>query len=151
MSEASYKEDVLAWSRAQAAALRRREAGHNQLDYENLAEEIESVGLSELRSCESQVANVLEHMLKIEYIRSPESIRGWRVEIRSFRKGLRKWLTKTIANEIRAEFDEEVEDAIALMEGRGHITAEQAEEARERGRTWEQVVDPEWYPEPRYE
>jgi hypothetical protein len=90
-------------------------------------------------------------MLKIEYVRSPESVRGWRIELRGFRKALRKRLTKTIANEIRAEFADEVEDAIALMEGRGHITPEQAAEARERGRTWEQVVDPDWYPEPRYE
>lgn len=151
MSEASYKEDVLAWSRVQAEALRRRESGHNQLDYENLAEEIESVGRSELRSCGSQVSNILQHMLKIEYVRSPESIRGWRIEVRAFRRGLLKWLTRTIENELRAELDEEVEDAIALMEGRGFITAEQAVEARERGRSWEQVVDPDWYPEPRYD
>jgi hypothetical protein len=151
MSETSYKEDVLAWSRAQAAALRRRDAGHNQLDYENLAEEIESVGLSELRSCSSQVANILEHMLKIEFVRSPESIRGWRTEIRAFRKGLRKWITRTIENELRAELEEEIEDVILLMEGRGLITPEQAAEARERGRIWEQIVDLDWYPEPRYE
>jgi len=151
MSEASYKEDVLAWSRVQARALRRRGTGSDQLDYENLADEIESVGLSELRSCGDYLAGLLEHMLRIEYVRSPEDVRGWRAEIRAFRKALRKRLSRTIANELRAEFDEEVEDAIILMEGRGLITAEQAAEARERGRTWEQVVDPDWYPEPRYD
>jgi hypothetical protein len=151
MSEASYKEDVLAWSREQAAALRRRDAGHNMLDWDNLAEEIESVGLSELRRCESQVANILEHMLKIEYVRAPDSIRGWRKEIRAFRKSLRRWLTRTIENEIRAELDEEAEDAIlGLLEDEA-ITPEQAEDARARGRTWEQIVDPDWFPEPRYE
>jgi hypothetical protein len=31
------------------------------------------------------------------------------------------------------------------------ITPQQAAEARARGRTWEQVVDPDWYPEPQYE
>ena len=53
MSEASYKDDVLAWSRAQAAALRRRDAGHDVLDWDNLAEEIEDVGNSILWGCES--------------------------------------------------------------------------------------------------
>jgi len=151
MSEAAYKQDVLAWSREQAAALRRREAGHDLLDYENLAEEIESVGRSELRACGSHVADILEHLLKVEYVRSPENVRGWRMEIRAFRKDLRKWITRTIENELRAELDGEVEEAILLLEIAELITPEQAAEARERGRTWEQITDPDWYPEPRYE
>jgi hypothetical protein len=112
MSEASYKEDVLAWSRAQAAALRRRETGHNILDWDNLAEEIEDVGNSILYGCESQVENILEHMLKIEYVRSPESIPGWRREIRAVRKPLRKRITRTIESELGAGFEEAVEDAV---------------------------------------
>lgn len=151
MSEALYKEDVLAWSRAQAAALRRRETGHNALDWDNLAEEIEDVGNSILWGCESQVENILEHMLKIEYVRSPDSIPGWRREIRAFRKPLRKRMTRTIEREIRAEFEEAVQEAVIQLELGELITPEQAAEARGRGRTWEQVVDPDWYPEPRYE
>lgn len=151
MSDVSYQHDVLAWSRAQAAALRRREAGHNALDYDNLAEEIEDVGLSILHGCESQVANILEHMLKIEYVRSPEDLPRWRAEIRAFRKPLRKRMTRSIENELRAEFDEAVQDAVAQLETAALLTPEQAAEARARGRAWEQVVGPDWYPEPRAE
>lgn len=150
MSDASYEHDVLAWSRAQAAALRRREAGHNALDYDNLAEEIEDVGKTELHACESQVENILEHMLKIEYFGSPRDVPGRRREIRAFRRPLEKRLMRTIEAQIRSELDGTLERIIRDMEAEGDLTPEQAAEARGRGRTWEQVVDPDWIPEPRY-
>jgi hypothetical protein len=49
-----YDDDILLWSERQAALLRRRAA--NELDWENIAEEIEDVGCSELRSCRSLFA-----------------------------------------------------------------------------------------------
>ena len=151
MTEASYRDDILAWSRAQAAALRRREAGHNSLDWDNLAEEIEDVGNSILYGCESQIENILEHMLKIEYVRSPRDVPGWRSEIRAFRKPLRKRMTRSMEAELRADFAEAVQDAVRQLEVAELITPEQVVEARERGRAWEQVLDLEWFPEPRYD
>ena len=63
-----YEKDFLAWTEQQAVLLRRREAGHlvNDLDVDwaNLAEEIESMGASQRSACRSRLA-VLARMLTI--------------------------------------------------------------------------------------
>ena len=151
MSDSLYEQDILAWSEQQAAALRRRESGHNALDYENLAEEIGDVGLSILHGCESQIENILEHMLKIEYVRSPENIPHWRKEISAFRRPLRKRLSPTMRRRVEAELEETIADVVRDLRAGELLTEDQAAEARERGRTLEQIMDPDWYPQPRYE
>jgi hypothetical protein len=81
MSEAKtlYDEDFLAWSRQQAEALRSAaRGGSNQpLDWENLAEEIESVGISQRSALSSQVRRMIRHFLKLEFARATEPRRGW--------------------------------------------------------------------------
>ncbi|MBV9250584.1 MAG: DUF29 domain-containing protein [Acetobacteraceae bacterium] len=59
-----YDADVLLWSEQQAELLRRRAA--NALDWENLAEEIEDVGRSQLNAVESLLTQALLHYLKAE-------------------------------------------------------------------------------------
>ncbi len=52
-----YDEDVVAWAEQQAAALRALGARpdlSNALDWENVIEEVESVGLSEIRAFEER-------------------------------------------------------------------------------------------------
>jgi hypothetical protein len=65
-----YEADVLLWSERQAALLPRRAAGalvnDAERDWSNIAEEIEDVGRSELRSCQSLLRQALRHMLKAE-------------------------------------------------------------------------------------
>jgi hypothetical protein len=60
-----YEADLYAWTKAQADALRRRAA--NEIDWENLAEEIESVGNSDRRAIESRLKILLIHLLKWRY------------------------------------------------------------------------------------
>lgn len=80
-----YDEDVLLWSERQAELLRRRAAGElvndAELDWSNIAEEIESVGISERRALASNIRNILEHLIKLEA--SPASMprAGWRATI----------------------------------------------------------------------
>jgi hypothetical protein len=57
-----YDDDLLLWSERQAALLRRMAAGervNDQVDWENVAEEIEDVGRSSLRACRSQLLQAL--------------------------------------------------------------------------------------------
>ena len=64
-----YDTDILTWSERQAALRRRVEAGekvNDQVDWENVIEEIESVGRSELHDVESLLTQALAHMLKAE-------------------------------------------------------------------------------------
>ena len=60
-----YDRDLNAWSSAQADALRRRAT--NEIDYENIAQEIEAVGQSQRDQIESRLENLLIHLLKWYY------------------------------------------------------------------------------------
>ncbi|MBN9559676.1 MAG: DUF29 domain-containing protein [Alphaproteobacteria bacterium] len=69
-----YDNDILTWSERQAALLRRVAAGeapNETPDWENIVEEIESVGRSELHRTESLLIQALRHRLKI--MASPDS------------------------------------------------------------------------------
>ena len=57
-----YESDLYEWTREQADALRRRAA--NELDWDNLAEEIESLGTSNQDQIESRLENLILHLLK---------------------------------------------------------------------------------------
>ena len=74
-----YDDDFVAWSKEQAEALRAEaRAGSNQkLDWENLAEEVESLGRSQLHELKSQVRRVIEHLLKLEYSLASDPRSGW--------------------------------------------------------------------------
>ena len=66
---ALYDRDFYLWTQTEAAKLRRAgEARLNlDLDFDNLAEEVESMGRSQLRSLESTLARVIEHLLKLQH------------------------------------------------------------------------------------
>jgi hypothetical protein len=74
-----YDTDFLAWSKEQAEALRSvAHGGSNQkLDWENLAEEIESLGISQRSALASQIRRVIRHFLKLEFSPAVEPRRGW--------------------------------------------------------------------------
>jgi Domain of unknown function DUF29 len=78
-----YEDDILLWSEQQADVLRRRAA--NELDWNNLAEEIEDVGKSQLRGVASHLVQALLHNLKADaWPLSPE-VPHWRAEARGQR------------------------------------------------------------------
>ena len=64
-----YSTDILAWSEHQGALLRRRASGElvneAELDWPNLAEEIETLGRSERRALESHIRTIIEHLAKL--------------------------------------------------------------------------------------
>jgi hypothetical protein len=74
-----YDEDFLAWSKEQAEALRAEaRAGSNRnLDWENLAEEVESLGVSQKTALRSQMRRVIQHLLKLEFSPTTAPRRGW--------------------------------------------------------------------------
>jgi hypothetical protein len=63
-----YDDDIYAWAEQQAEALRRlaetRRDLPNELDLENLAEEIQDVGKSELHETENLLTQLLVHLIK---------------------------------------------------------------------------------------
>jgi hypothetical protein len=90
-----YERDVLAWSQHQADLLRRLGRGErvNDIDWANVVEEIEDLGLSELHSVESVLDLFLVHLLKVRI--SPDSLATghWRREVLAFQKNARRRFT----------------------------------------------------------
>lgn len=89
-----YDADILLWSEHQAELLRRRAAGElvneAELDWSNIAEEIESVGRSELRAVESHLVQALLHDLKAEAWPLSRDVPHWRAEARGQRADARR-------------------------------------------------------------
>jgi hypothetical protein len=89
-----YGDDILLWSERQADLLRRRAAGElindAEMDWPNIAEEIEDVGRSELRSVESLLVQALRHMLKAEAWPQSRDAPNWRADAVDFRRQARR-------------------------------------------------------------
>ncbi len=78
-----YDDDFYAWTQNQAERLRAR--AHNEIDWDNTAEEIESVGASEKRAIGNNLARVIDHMLKWHF--QPEQRKyGWYASIQEHRQ-----------------------------------------------------------------
>jgi hypothetical protein len=91
-----YERDYYAWLRDQVRALRERRI--EEVDWDNVAEEIEDLGKSERRGISSHLAKVVEHLLKLEYahgIFSEYNARAWRLSVRSARRQIRKLLNES--------------------------------------------------------
>lgn len=83
-----YWDDVLLWSEQQAGLLRRLAAGervNEQIDWENLIEEVESVGNEQLHAVESLLLQALVHMLKATAWPDARDAPKWRADAISFR------------------------------------------------------------------
>jgi len=100
-----YQTDYYAWTKQQAAALRELAAArvNTPLDLENLAEEVESLGRSDLATVRSQLRRIIEHLLKLEYSPAPEPRFGWRDSVIEARDTIEDTITETMRPEIEAD------------------------------------------------
>lgn len=96
MPHSLYEDDFYAWTQRQADLLRHLPPLGNELDIENIAEEIESLGRSDLRTAQSLVEHIIEHFLKLEFSGLHEPANHWRDEIVEWRLQLDKVLTRSI-------------------------------------------------------
>ena len=74
-----YDLDFVGWTEQQAEALRTAaRGGSNQVvDWRNLAEEIEGLGISQRSALGSQIRRIIRLLLKLDYSRASEPRRGW--------------------------------------------------------------------------
>jgi hypothetical protein len=79
----SYDGDLALWAADQARALRRAaKASTNQpIDWENVAEEIESLGKSQGRELASRIETILHHLIKLQASPASHPRTGWRATI----------------------------------------------------------------------
>lgn len=68
------------------AALKLRERRFHELDVEQLADEIEDMGRSIRRELRSDLARLVEHLLKLDHATNRDPVRGWRVSVREHRR-----------------------------------------------------------------
>lgn len=111
---ADYDLDILLWSERQAALLRGLKTNArdlpNELDLENVAEEIESVGREQLAAVESLVTQILIHALKASATPRPDLVSKWAAEASAFNLGAARRATPAILR--RIDVDELWRDAV---------------------------------------
>ncbi len=92
-----YDQDLVLWSEEQARALRAAAgAGWNvPIDWENVAEEIETLGRSERHALRSHIATVVEHLLRLKASAAIDPVRGWHDTIRRTRRKINVHLTES--------------------------------------------------------
>jgi len=97
MATQLYETDFYGWTQEQAAKLRKllEERANLDLDLENIAEEIDSLGRSDYRQLRSRIEEICIHLLKLHYSLSWEPRRGWKNSVRGQRMRLGKLLEES--------------------------------------------------------
>ena len=101
-----YDTDVVTWSERQADLLRRMAAGervNDQVDWADVVEEIEAVGRTERRACESHLIQALLHDLKAEAWPLSREVPHWRAEARGHRGEARQAFSPDMAQKAVCE------------------------------------------------
>lgn len=110
MTAISYETDFVLWTQQQAEGLRN---GHfADLDFAHLAEEIESMGVSERHALSSHLFVILMHLLK--WVHQPDHQNSsWRGSIRNSRRLARKLIkgSPSLRQTVQGLLEEEYPDA----------------------------------------
>lgn len=102
----TYETDFYEWSVSQADLLRKGE--YKKVDWDNIIEEIESLGGSELSRLESHLENLLMHLLKKKF-QSDMCTRSWLLSIKESQYRSRRTLEKNPS--LKHKLDEIFKDA----------------------------------------
>ncbi len=148
-----YKEDFVAWSKEQAEALRSAARGgsNQKLDWENLAEEIESLGISQRSELKSQIRRIIEHLLKLENSRAADPRMGWIASIGDARNEIEAVLEDSpslkteIAAAITAEIKRGSRKAISELGKYGELDSATLVRIRGTIYTEDQILG-DWFP-----
>ena len=99
-----YQSDYFSWAVAQARALRGRRV--ENLDWENLAEEVEDLANRNADALESQSERLIGHLLKIAVAPSrlrDENLRLWQLSVRDARRKIHTILKRNPGLKVRAK------------------------------------------------
>ena len=104
----TYDTDIVTWSEHQAELLRRMGKGervNDQVDWENVAEEIEDMGKNVVRGVASHLVQALLHDLKAEAWPLSREVPHWRAEARMQRDEARENYAPSMArrDELRVD------------------------------------------------
>lgn len=141
---AGYDEDFAAWSSDQARRLRALQPA--EIDWENVAEEIESLGRSDKRAIGSDLKVVLEHLLKWRY-QANKRTPSWSRSIDEHRERIADLIgeSPSLAPLPREVLAEQYARARRTALKETGLSAKQLPESCPF--TVEQVLDPDYWPE----
>jgi hypothetical protein len=108
-----YDRDFVLWTEEQSALLRNAKDSNLPLDWDNLADEIESLGRSQRAELKSQIRRILRHLFKLAASPGAEPRGGWHATIR----------------DARVEIEDVLEDSPSLRREIADIVAKQARSA----------------------
>jgi hypothetical protein len=148
-----YDEDIVAWSEQQAETLRAagRSGSNLNLDWENLAEEIDDLGKSYRASLKSHIRRIVEHLVKLQYSPAIDPRHGWRRTVALARLEIGDLLEhspslrRTVGQVVESVTKSGVELAIADLADRGEVFALGARIVRRVTYTPEQILG-DWFP-----
>ncbi|HSU07163.1 MAG TPA: DUF29 family protein [Acetobacteraceae bacterium] len=114
-----YETDLVAWSMEQAQAIRAaaRDGANAPVDWDHVAEEIESLGIAERRALASLIGTVIEHLLKLQASPANDPVRLWRESVRRARRRIDRLLrdSPSLRRELPAIIAEETVAARTLV------------------------------------
>jgi hypothetical protein len=145
-----YDDDFYAWTQEQAGLLRQLPTVSNRLDCELIAEEIEDLGRSEVRTAQSLCEHIIEHLLKLEYGGLDDPARHWRSEIVEWRLQLEKTLTRSILAKL--DLPDRYRAALRLLRGQEPIPALMSRIPPECPYSLDQIIGSggeDWFPDQR--
>ena len=103
-STCDYQRDPYSWALAQARALRQRRAA--ELDWDNLAEEVEDLARRHAHALQSNCEILIAHLLKLSYAADPlrrRNLRLWRLHARNARRRIADLLAENPGLQGRAD------------------------------------------------
>ena len=116
MATQLYETDFYGWTQEQTAKLRRLfdERSNLDLDFENIIEEIDSLGRSNLHELVSRLDEICIHLLKLHFSTILECERLWKNSVRGQRSRIARLLRKnpSLRPRLQEALDEGYEDAL---------------------------------------
>lgn len=148
-----YEQDFVAWTEQQAARIRAAAAsqGNLPIDWENVAEEIESLGKSDRRELGSRLETIIEHLLKLQYSPASQPRAGWLQTVLRERGAVADLLEQSpslhssLAGLLRKANARAVRNAAAVLKERGEAAPLDLAPLVSRDLTDEEVLG-EWLP-----
>jgi hypothetical protein len=103
MPDGLYERDALAWAERQAALLQRLASGerlNETIDWPNIIEEIQDVGLSELRAVTSLLQQAMTHLMKLQAWPLSQAAAHWHDEAGTFLDDAQRRFTPSMRQRI---------------------------------------------------
>ena len=139
-----YEEDFYGWAMAEANLLRQRRL--DDLDFEHLIEELESMGASERRELVSRLAQLLMHLLKWQFQPALQG-KSWKVTLREQRRAVRRIVrdNPSLKSILSQSLADSYEDSQVFIRKETPIDLKLL--PTECPYTFEQMMNDEFYPE----